>query len=82
MIVDVEDFEIKILEMIAITNQNIKKENDYLLRLKKGCCKYWNVGDTENPNLIIPKVETKIKCLEAQVRTFETALSLAKSVAY
>lgn len=83
VIVDVKDFELKILEMIAIANQNIKKENDYLLQLKKERANgFWRFGDPRNPHLIIPDVEITIKCLESQVRTLDTALSIAKSVAY
>ena len=83
MIVGIEDFELEILKMIAIANQNIKKEKDYLLRLKKERSNGpWHVGDLENPYLIIPQVETTIKCLEAQVRTFDVALNVAKSIAF
>jgi hypothetical protein len=81
MILDFEEFEIKMLEMIAITNENIKKEKEYLIELKKQCCDYFTVGE-ENPHNIIPVVQTTIKCLEEQIKTYETAIDVAKSLTY
>jgi hypothetical protein len=80
MFINVNDFEFKILKMISITNKNIKREKEYLEQLEEECGGYWTVGDSENPHQIIPKVEVNIKCLEEQVRTYETAIDIAKSL--
>lgn len=83
MVIDLEVFDMKMLEMIAITNQSIKREEEYLQKLKKQCNEgYWNACDPENPHNIIPEVQTTIKCLEEARRTYETTMSIAKGLAY
>lgn len=82
MILNFEDFEKKMLEMIAISNRNIKQTEEYVIKLRKQCNEgYFTVGQ-ENPYQIIPNVEIEIKCLEEQIRTYETAIDIAKSLVY
>lgn len=81
MVIDFAEFELKMLEMIAITNQNIQREKDCLAKLEKQCNEgYWNAFDPENPHQLIPDVKMIIKCLEEQKRTYETAIDIAKSL--
>lgn len=83
MILDFEEFELKILEMISITNQNIKIEKEYLKKLEKQCNDgYWKAFDPENPHQIIPEVKIRIKCLEEQIKTYETSIDVAKKATY
>lgn len=81
MLIDFEDFKLKMLEMIAIANQNIKREKEYLEQLEDQCNEgYWRAFDPENPYQIIPDVKITIKCLEEQIRMYETSIDIAKSL--